>query len=404
MSTFAYKAINSQGKHFAGRIDAADAAGAAFSVRNMGLIPVSIDEPTTKRARVNFPTLRFERVTRKDILFFTEELATLVGAGLPLDRSLSITRELAGKQALRTVIDDLLKQIKGGKSLADAMAGHPKQFSSLHVSMMRAGEAGGVLEVILERLAQFERSAEEMRSYLLASLVYPALLTLVGLGSFGIMFYFVIPRFVTIFEDIGAEMPATTLALLTMSNFTRDYWWAVLAVAVLSVIGVRGWLQTSKGRRAWDIVQFRLPLFGPTFLKVEVARFARTLGTLISSAVPLIAGVRIVQDIAHNQVLAEAISKIADGAKRGEGVSKPMREAGIFPGLAVHLVGVGEETGRLDTMLLQLADVYEKDVRTSVKALTAVFEPLIILVMGILIGTVVLSMLTAIFSINDIAF
>ncbi len=404
MGTFAYKAVNPQGKHFQGRVEAADVSAAAFSVRNMGLIPVSIDESSTKRSGVSLPTLRLQRVTRKDILFFTEELATLVRAGLPLDRSLSITRELAPKQALKEVIDDLLKQIKGGKSLAEALAGHPKQFTRLHVSMIRAGEAGGVLDVILDRLAEFERSADELRSYLIASLVYPILLTLVGLGSFGILFYFVIPRFATIFEDVGAEMPATTLALLTMSNLTRDYWWAILAGLGLMVLAMRGWLRTSRGRRMWNIVQFRMPLFGPTLLKVEVARFARTLGTLISSAVPLIAGVRIVQDIAHNQILAEAISKIADGAKRGEGVSRPMREAGVFPGLAVHLVGVGEETGRLDAMLLQLADVYEKDVKTSVKALTAVFEPLIILVMGILIGTVVLSMLMAIFSINDIAF
>ncbi len=404
MGTFAYKAVNPQGKHFQGRVEAADVSAAAFSVRNMGLIPVSIDEPSTKPSGRSLPTLRLQRVTRKDILFFTEELATLVRAGLPLDRSLSITRELAPKQVLREVIDDLLKQIKGGKSLAEALAAHPKQFSRLHVSMIRAGEAGGVLDVILDRLAEFERSADELRSYLIASLVYPILLTLVGLGSFGILFYFVIPRFATIFDDVGAEMPTSTLALLTMSNFTRDYWWAVLAGLALLALGVRGWLQTAGGRRMWNIVQFRMPLFGPTLLKVEVARFARTLGTLISSAVPLIAGVRIVQDIAHNQILAEAISKIADGAKRGEGVSKPMRDAGVFPGLAVHLVGVGEETGRLDAMLLQLADVYEKDVKTSVKALTAVFEPLIILVMGILIGTVVLSMLMAIFSINDIAF
>jgi len=404
MSVFAYKAVNPKGKHFEGRIEASDAGSAAFSVKSMGLIPVSIEEPTAKRSKLSVPNIRFQRVTGKDILFFTEELATLVGAGLPLDRSLSITRELAPKQALRVVIDDLLKQIKGGRSLAEALASHPKQFSHLHVSMIRAGEAGGVLDVILERLAEFQRSADELRSYLIASLVYPALLTAVGLGSFGILFYFVIPRFATIFEDVGAEMPAMTLALLTMSNLTRDYWWAVLAGLASLILCVRGWLKTSRGRRMWNIVQFKMPLLGPTLLKVEVARFARTLGTLISSAVPLIAGVRIVEKIANNQILAEAISKIADGAKRGEGVSKPMRESGVFPGLAVHLVGVGEETGRMDAMLLQLADVYEKDVKTSVKALTAVFEPLIILVMGILIGTVVLSMLMAIFSINDIAF
>jgi len=404
MANFSYKAVNKEGKHFDGLIEAPDLQAAAFTIQNMGLIPLEVREPRSKSSALKLPRIRFERITRKDILFFTEELSTLVSAGLPLDRSLAITRELAPKHALRVIIDDVLKQIKGGKSLAESLAAHPKHFSRLYVSMVRAGEAGGVLDVILDRLSEFERTADELRSYLTASLVYPVLLSAVGIGSLGILFYFVIPRFATIFEDIGAEIPASTLFMLTISNFTTSYWWAILAGLAVAALLIRAWLQTPSGSRSRDVIILKTPLLGPTLLKIEVSRFARTLGTLIGSAVPLIAGVRIVQNIANNQILAEAISRIADGAKRGEGVATPMRESGVFPGLAVHLVGVGEETGRLDTMLLKLADVYEKDVMTSVKALTAVFEPLIILVMGILIGTVVLSMLMAIFSINDIAF
>ncbi len=403
-TSFEYKAVNKEGKHFDGLLEAIDRGAAAFTVRNMGLIPLDIRESRTKSSALKLPRIRFERITRKDILFFTEELSTLVSAGLPLDRSLAITRELAPKHALRLIIDDLLKQIKGGKSLAESLAAHPKHFSRLYVSMVRAGEAGGVLDVILDRLSEFERTADELRSYLTASLVYPVLLSAVGIGSLGILFYFVIPRFATIFEDIGAEIPTSTLFMLTISSFMTSYWWAILAGLAVAALLIRAWLQTPSGSRSRDVIILKTPLLGPTLLKMEVSRFSRTLGTLIGSAVPLIAGVRIVENIANNQILAEAISKIADGAKRGEGVATPMREAGVFPGLAVHLVGVGEETGRLDTMLLKLADVYEKDVMTSVKALTAVFEPLIILVMGILIGTVVLSMLMAIFSINDIAF
>ena len=203
---------------------------------------------------------------------------------------------------------------------------------------------------------------------------------------------------------MGAAVPPTTQALLWLSEASRNYWWVVLAAAAPIVLGVRAWLRTPKGSRTWDSIQLKLPLIGPTLLKIEVGRFARTLGTLISSAVPLIAGVRIVQDIARNQIVSEGIAKIATGAKRGEGVAKPMREAGVFPGLAVHLVEVGEETGRLDSMLLQVADAFEKDVKNSVKALTSVFEPAIILVMGIIVGAVVLSMLMAIFSINDVNF
>jgi general secretion pathway protein F len=270
--------------------------------------------------------------------------------------------------------------------------------------MIRAGEAGGVLDVILERLVEFERSADELRSFLIASLIYPVLLTGVGMVSVGILLYFVIPKFASIFDEMGAAIPPATAMMLWLSQMTTDYWWVAAGAITAAAFGFRYWIGTSKGRRTWDTLKLKTPVLGPTVLKMEMARFARTLGTLLASAVPLIAGVRIVQDIANNRLVAEGISRIADGAKRGEGVSRPMREAGVFPGLAIHLVEVGEETGKLDSMLLQVADVYEKDVKTSVKALTSIFEPVIILVMGVLVGTVVLSMLMAIFSINEIGF
>ena len=403
MSIYRYKAVNAQGSFSEGQVDATDTRTAAYRLQSMDLIPLAIEEPRGRRTS-RLPALRLHRVSRKDVLFFTEELATLVRAGLPLDRSLTITAELASKPALRSVINDILKQIKGGKSLAESFAAHPKYFSRLYVNMIRAGEAGGVLDAILGRLVEFERAADELRSYLIAALIYPALLTGVGAASIGILLYFVIPKFAGIFEEMGAAIPPATMAMLWISKMTRNYWWIAAAGLTVVIAGARYLIRTPKGRRIWDALKLKLPLLGPTVLKMEMARFARTLGTLLASAVPLIAGVRIVQDIANNKIVAEGISKIADGAKRGEGVSRPMRDSGVFPGLAIHLVEVGEETGKLDTMLLQVADVYEKDVRMSIKALTSVFEPAIILVMGILVGAVVLSMLMAIFSINEIGF
>jgi len=403
MATFRYKAVNAHGAFSEGQVDASDSRAAAYRLQGMGLIPVSIEQPSTPRSAL-IPKFYLQRVSRKDILFFTEELSTLVRAGLPLDRSLTITAELASKPALRQVINGVLKEIKGGKSLAEALAEHPKYFSRLYVNMIRAGEAGGVLDVILERLVEFERSADELRGFLVAALIYPCLLSGVGMVSMGILLYFVIPKFASIFEEMGAAVPPATAMMLWLSQMTRSYWWIAIGGIAGIVAAWRYWIKTPQGRRIWDTVKLKLPLLGPTILKMEMARFARTLGTLLASSVPLIAGVRIVQDIAGNTLVAAGISRIADGAKRGEGVSRPMREAGVFPGLAIHLVEVGEETGKLDSMLLQVADVYEKDVKTSVKALTSVFEPLIILVMGVLVGTVVLSMLMAIFSINDIGF
>ena len=403
MAIFRYKAVNTHGVYSERQADAADAHAAVYRLQSMGLIPVSVEEPAGQRS-ARSKKIYLQRVSGKDILFFTEELSTLVHAGLPLDRSLTIAAELASKPALRTVIHDVLNQIKAGKSLAESLAAHPRHFSRLYVNMVRAGEAGGVLDIILQRLVEFERSADELRSYLISALIYPILLTAVGAGSIGILLYFVIPKFASIFQEMGAAIPPATMAMLWLSQITRSYWWVALASVAATIVAIRYWISTPWGRRTWDALKIKLPVLGRTILKMEMARFARTLGTLIASAVPLIAGVRIVQDIANNKIVAEGISKIADGAKRGEGVSRPMREAGVFPGLAIHLVEVGEETGRLDVMLLQVADVYEKDVKTSIKALTSVFEPAIILVMGIIVGTVVLSMLMAIFSINEIGF
>ncbi len=403
MPSYIYKAVNTQGRFSEGRLDASDKRAAVLQLETKGLIPVLVEEPV-KTSTPGFRGFQIRRITRRDILLFTEELSTLVHAGLPLDRTLTITAQTVRKPALRALIESILKQIKGGKSLAEALAAHPKYFSKLYVNMIRAGETGGVLDPILARLVEFERAADELRGYLLASLIYPALLACVGLGSIGILFYFVIPKFATIFHDAGAAIPAGTMLLLSISEMTRSYWWVGLAGIAGVIVAFRAWLRTPKGSRMWDSIRLRVPLLGPTILKIEVARFARTLGTLTTSAVPLITAVRIVQDIVRNQIVAEGISKIAAGAKRGEGVAKPMREAGVFPELAVHLVEVGEETGRIDTMLLQIADSYDKDVKTSVKALTSVFEPAIILVMGVIVGAVVLSMLMAIFSINEIGF
>ncbi|PYS01508.1 MAG: hypothetical protein DMG16_12625 [Acidobacteria bacterium] len=403
MAMFRYKAVNAHGAYSEGQLDVTDTRAAVYRLQSMGLIPVSVEEPAGQRS-ARSTKIYLQRVSRKDILFFTEELSTLIHAGLPLDRSLTIAAELASKPALRSVIHDVLKQIKAGKSLAESLAAHPRFFSRLYVNMVRAGEAGGVLDVILQRLVEFERSADELRSYLISALIYPILLTGVGAGSIGILLYFVIPKFASIFQEMGAAIPPATMAMLWLSQVTRSYWWMALGSIAAIIVALRYWIGTPWGRRTWDAMKLKSPVLGNTILKMEMARFARTLGTLIGSAVPLIAGVRIVQDIANNKIVAEGISRIAAGAKRGEGVSRPMREAGVFPGLAIHLVEVGEETGRLDLMLLQVADVYEKDVKTSIKTLTSVFEPAIILVMGIIVGTVVLSMLMAIFSINEIGF
>src|SRR5947208_2187327 len=265
MSQFSYSAVTREGRLTQGRLEALDQRTVTQRIQGMGLIPVSIEEVVAKSERRR---IYFQGITQKDILFFTEELATLVKAGLPLDRSLSITAELTSKPALRSVIQDVLKQIKGGKSLAEALAAHPKLFTRLYVNMIRAGEAGGILDTILGRLVDLQREADELRSYLISALIYPALLTVVGLGSIGILMFFVIPRFATIFQDLGAPIPLSTQILLTLSEWTIRYW-VIGAVAVAGVVfSVRYWLQTPAGRRQYDVWRLRMPLLGTTLLKV----------------------------------------------------------------------------------------------------------------------------------------
>src|SRR5262245_55341811 len=277
MAVFLYKAVNADGRFSEGRIEAADSKAVSFRLQGMGLIPYSIYEASAKSASGILQHIHLQRITQRDILFFTEELSTLIHAGLPLDRSLAITAELAAKPALRTIINNVLKEIKGGKSLAEALALHPRHFSRLYVNMIRAGEAGGVLDVILLRLVEFERSADELRNYLITSLIYPCLLVLVGLSSVSALLFYVIPRFATIFEDMGAAIPPATLLLLFVSTLARSYWWLVLLVIALTVFALRAWIATPKGSRTWDALKLRVPILGPTILKMEVARFARTL-------------------------------------------------------------------------------------------------------------------------------
>src|SRR3989442_2314931 len=279
MAVFRYKAVNAQGAFSEGQVDAVDTRTVAYRLQSMGLIPVSIDEPAGHRA-TGRTKIYLQRVSKKDILFFTEELSTLIHAGLPLDRSLDVTAELASKPALRAVIHDVLNQIKGGKSLAESLAAHPRHFTRLYVNMVRAGEAGGVLDVIVVRLVAFERAGDEVRSYLISALIYPILLTSVGIASIGILLYFVIPKFASIFEEMGAAIPPATMVMLWLSKMTRTYWWVAVGSIAATVIAIRYSIQTSRGRRVWDTLKLKVPVLGTTVIKMEMARFARTLGTL----------------------------------------------------------------------------------------------------------------------------
>ena len=402
MPLFFYKAASKGGSLVDGSIDGTDEKSVALKLQEMGMIPIQIG---TRQANRGFSlnwSWKFRKVSSKEVMFFTQELCTLVNAGLPLDRSLAICKQLSIKPAVQSMVEDILQGIKQGKTFADSLASHPETFSRLYVNMVRAGEAGGSLPQVLERLVEFQQSADELKSYLISSLIYPALLSVVGTASILILLNFVIPKFAQVFQDAGQSLPLPTQILLDISHFTSSYWWVFVMVLASGGFLFSRMLATEQGRWGWDKLKLKMFLLGDVLRKIEVARLARTLGTLVHNSVPLIQSLNIVKEISGNTVVAKALSEIAEGVKKGEGVARPMEKSGVFPPLAIHLIQVGEETGRLDNMLLELARIYDKDVRSAIKNLIALFEPLMIVVMGVIVGIIVVSMLLAITSINDV--
>lgn len=403
MPEFFYRAVTMAGKPAQGALSGATEKAVARELHRQGLVPVYIGSRRQSAAGgLALPWLGRSRVRSRDRLFFTQELSTLVNSGLPLDRALSICAELTERKALRSVITDVLQELKGGKSLGDSLEGHPEVFSELYRNMIRAGEASGSLDVALERLADLERSSDELRGQLISAMIYPLLLALVATGSILVMMYYVVPRFAQVFSESGMPIPTPTYLLLAASDLLRNYGW-IAALALAAVIsGARYHVRTPAGRRRWHAWKLKLPVAGDVFRKVETARFARTMATLLANGVPLLQALRIVKGLLGNVVLEDSLTAVAQGVQRGEGLAGPLRKTGAFPPLAGHLLTVGEETGKLDVMFQRMADIYDNDTRAAIKRATALFEPLVILTMGLVVGAMVLSMLLAIVSINDV--
>jgi general secretion pathway protein F len=400
-TAFYFRAVASDGKVRTGTLTAETDKLVVAELRRQGLTPVYVGLEQKKNFQLQIPA--FNRGRRKDVLFFTQELSTLLNAGVPLDRALSITAELTSRGNFRSLVLDVLRILKGGKSLADSLAAHPAHFSELYVNMVRAGEASGSLSQIFDRLAEFERTRDDLRGYIISSLIYPSLLTLVGLASIFVLLNFVVPRFAQIFSDPRIQIPTPTLILLETSRIVQAWWLPALIALVAIVAAFQAYIRTTAGRLWWDAFRLKIPLLGDALRKAETARFARAMSTLVASSVPLVSSIGIARGILNNRRMSGSLDAVAQGVKRGEGVAGPLQRAGEFPPLASHLLSVGEETGRLDAMFDRMADIYENETRTSIRRFTALFEPLIILVMGLMVGTLILSLMLAITSINDVA-
>ncbi len=408
MAQFQYRAVDPQGKVVEGTIEAAEVPAVVARLHDRGLIPIDIGASSevarAKPARVTLPSLPTfgrRRVRGRDLLVLTQELSALVSSGLPLDRSLATLAELADNLELKRIVTEVLHAVQGGKSLAEALGQH-RAFPPLYVNMVRAGEIGGFLEVVLQRLTEYLERAQQLRDDVKSALTYPILLTGAMGASMLVLLVYVLPKFSELFADMGKALPLQARLLLGLSAAIRGYWWALAGVVALSVGGVRYSIRTPRGRYSWDQWQLRIALVGPLLRKMEVASLARTLGTLLKSGVPMLQALGTVREVVGNQVIARALGEVEVGAREGAGIAAPLAHSGVFPPLAVQMIAVGEETGRLDELLLRVAEHFDREVRVQIQQFTRLLEPVLILVMGVGVGFIVISMLSAIFSVNDL--
>ncbi len=404
MAFFRYKAVTPDGKVVEGTLEAADQQTVVARLQEKGQLPVKVssgEDSGFLSRKIELPWKR-KRVSPSELLIFTQELSTLIRAGLTLDRSLRMLASLTENVYLSEIIAELLREVKGGRSLSEALAKFPQVFPKIYVNLVKAGEVGGALDQILERLVAYLEEVEELRDYLKTSLIYPSILVVVATVSIVFLTAFVIPQFAGIFENAGAPVPLPMRVLLGISGILTSYGWLFIVIAIGLWYRLKTYLRTEEGRLNWDRRLLTLPLLGTVLLKIEISRFSRTLGTLLNSSVPLIQSINIVKEVVDNQAIASTMESIKSGVKKGEGLTAPIREAQIFPPFALHLLQVGEETGKLDEMLLQIADTYDRELRVALKRLVAFFEPAVILIMGVIIGLIVVSILYSIFSINDV--
>ncbi len=406
MSLYRYKAVSASGEIVEGEMEARSQSMAIERLREGGLLPIDADEVGETRAAhwLSRDIFAWRRVSRAEIAVVTRELATLLGAGLPLDRSLEILIELSVAEATRKVLARVLDRIRGGASVADAMAAEDGVFPRSYVSMVRAGEAGGTLEHVLDRLAKFMDRAQALKANVRSALIYPAILLGMAVLSVIVLLAVVLPQFRPLFEDAGQALPPATRVLVAAGDAVEAYWW-LIALTIAAVVLLARWLLSRPaGRLRWDRWVLKMPLVGDLVAKIEAARFSRTLATLLGNGVAVLAAMPLVRETIGNSVIARSIDAVAGCLKEGKGLAQPLVEANVFPPLAMQLMRVGEETGHLEEMLLHVADIYDDEVKRTIDRMIALLVPLLTIFLGLLIAGIIVSILSAILSVYDLPF
>ncbi len=400
MSTFKYKLLTTSSGVIEGEKESTSKLELINDLRKSGHVILNICQVDKNKKFGLF----VHRVNKKAVLPFTQELATLLEGGIPIDKSLSILLSGQDNNAIKNVVEELLNRIKSGKAFAEALANHTKLFTGVYINMIRAGEEGGVLPQVLKRLGSFQERLQKVRGEIISAMIYPLLLSSTGLMSVGALIVYVIPKFTQIFEGMGISLPFSTMVLMGLSRYSIRYGWVSIIVAMIAFFLYRKAMKDKNTSIKMDQKKLKLPLMGNLLWKMQISRFARTLGTLLENGVPLLKSMDIVKDVLSNQYLADILNTVKTDVKEGASLTVSLAQKGFLPEIAVHLLKVGEETGNLDQMLLKVADNFDTDTEQRMKRLVTMVEPVLILLMGAVIGVIVISMLTAILSVNDLRF
>lgn len=408
MPLYEYKGMNAAGKVTRGMQEAQSKVALRDALQRAGVYLTEANEKGKGGAskgsglsrEVNL-NIFANMVSKRDVAIFTRQFATLQKSAIPLVESLTALTDQADKPIIKETLADVKNKVNEGSSLAAAMGEHPKVFSSLYVNMIRAGESAGNLDVVLDRLAEFLDSQAKLRSKVMGAMTYPIIMMVVGLLLMLMLFSFVIPRVTAMFEQQSKELPGITKLLLAISDIVSNWWWLFILMVPVVVLVFRAWKNTPEGRMTWDTFTLKVPVFGSLIRMVAMARFSRTLSTLLASGVPLLRAMQIVKNILGNQVLIEVVEKARDNIREGESIAAPLKRSGEFPPIVTHMIAIGERAGELEGMLNNVALSYEEQVEGRIATLTTMLEPLMIIVMGGSVGFVVFAILLPILQLND---
>ncbi|AUB79526.1 type II secretion system F family protein [Candidatus Thiodictyon syntrophicum] len=400
MPKYFYKAVKLDGEAVEGELEAADEAAVISALQAQGLLPLETRSAGGLRARLG--RTRRRRLNQKEIGILTRELATLIEAGLTLDRSLQVLIELTPEGHLVRVLSDLQDRVRGGATFSSALEAQEGQFPRLYINMVKAGEAGGALDQVLDRLADYLERTAELRQTVTSALVYPSILLFVAFTSVILLLVFVVPQFTALFQDMGAALPLSTRIVVGAGDLFRNYWWAMLAAVALIALVLERWMQDEQVRDRLDHRILGLPLFGDLIWKMETARLAHTLATLLKNGLPLLSALTLAKEVVSNRKISHLLDEAGEDLKHGRGLAGPLVRLKALPDLALQMIRVGEESGALDAMLAKVANIYDRETRNSVQSMLTLLEPVLIIGLGVVVAGIIISILMAILGANEL--